>query len=133
MELVAALRAGDAQKDGGEPAAANVPVPDDDDHEADVSMAWTVRLLDLKGVARPPPFSGKQEDWAEWRFKFLSAMDLLAIGRYMRLAESVERPVTVAEMRLDAAEVGAPSCHLRCCVQRQGVHPAQTCEGQQRP
>ena len=54
--------------------------------------------MDLKGVARPPPFSGRQEDWAEWRFKFLSAMDLLAIGRYMRLAESVERPVTVAEM-----------------------------------
>ena len=97
MGLVAALRAGDAQEDG-EPAAANVPVPDDDDHEADASMGWAVRLLDFKGVDRPPPFSGRQEDLAEWRFKFLSAMDLLAIGRYMRLAETVERPLTVAEM-----------------------------------
>eukprot|EP00972_Heterocapsa_arctica_P007833 1141302-Heterocapsa_arctica.AAC.1 len=54
-----------ATTDGGRPTAA-----------AD----WAVKLVDLKGVARPPPFSGKAVDWADFRFKFAAVADLLGLG-----------------------------------------------------
>ncbi len=80
--------------------AAEVPVPEDEDED---DLFWSVRLLDLKGVARPPSFSGRQEEWAEWRFKFLSAMYLLGIGKYLRLAETVGRPITMTPEEVSPA------------------------------
>ena len=81
---------------------ADVPVPDDDDEDGG-NLSWAVKLLGLKGVAPPPVFSGRQEDWAEWCFKFRSAMDLLTIGKYLRLAEPVGRPITMTPQEMSPA------------------------------
>lgn len=80
---------------------ADVPVPGDGENGGNLS--WAVKLLDLKGVARPPVFSGRQANWAEWRFKFTNAMDLLTIGNYVRLAESVGRPITMTPQQVSPA------------------------------
>ncbi len=37
------------------------------------------RLVDLRGVARPPTFSGRTEDWSEFRFRFDSIGSLLGL------------------------------------------------------
>ncbi len=34
-------------------------------------------LVDLQGLTRPEPFSGKDEDWSGWRFKFESLCILM--------------------------------------------------------
>eukprot|EP00972_Heterocapsa_arctica_P034455 5073164-Heterocapsa_arctica.AAC.1 len=37
------------------------------------------RLVDLRGVASPPTFSGRPEDWSEFRFRFDSVGSLLGL------------------------------------------------------
>eukprot|EP00972_Heterocapsa_arctica_P046977 6932579-Heterocapsa_arctica.AAC.1 len=53
--------------------AEDVPVPDTDDSD------WGRKLVDLKGVATPPEFSGDDKDWYEWKFRSSSVMSLLSI------------------------------------------------------
>ena len=48
----------------------------------DVAM----RMCDLKGVARPPQFSGKDLDWEEFRFRLESLAALLQLQEPMRRA-----------------------------------------------
>ena len=38
---------------------------------------WAVRLLDLKGTARPPTFDGKDVSWPDFKFKFEATAELL--------------------------------------------------------
>eukprot|EP00972_Heterocapsa_arctica_P008820 1294039-Heterocapsa_arctica.AAC.1 len=45
---------------------------------------WASRLVDLKGVARPPEFNGEDSGWYEWKFRFQSVMSLLGILPAMR-------------------------------------------------
>eukprot|EP00972_Heterocapsa_arctica_P036741 5409432-Heterocapsa_arctica.AAC.1 len=51
----------------------NIPVPDGGEGE------WVRKLVDLKGVAKPPEFGGEDKDWYEWKFRFSSTMSLLGI------------------------------------------------------
>eukprot|EP00972_Heterocapsa_arctica_P079569 11725573-Heterocapsa_arctica.AAC.1 len=48
---------------------------------------WGAKLLDLKGVARPPLFDGKPQSYSDWRFRFLAVADLLDLADPMRAAE----------------------------------------------
>eukprot|EP00972_Heterocapsa_arctica_P010025 1473477-Heterocapsa_arctica.AAC.1 len=78
--------------------AAVVPTPDcqteDQPPRPDQSRAvsqpddWGSRLLDLKGVARPPQFDGKTSAWGDWKFKILAIAELLDLAEFMELAEA---------------------------------------------
>ena len=37
------------------------------------------RLVNLKDLAKPPSFSGKESEWKEWRFRFESVAALLGL------------------------------------------------------
>ena len=37
----------------------------------------SARLVDLRGIARPPTFSGKDEEWPEFRFRMEAIASLL--------------------------------------------------------
>ena len=55
--------------------AQEIPVPAD---RAPVSFAdVAAKLVDLRGVAKPPVFSGKESDWADFRFRLESIAALL--------------------------------------------------------
>eukprot|EP00972_Heterocapsa_arctica_P048567 7158400-Heterocapsa_arctica.AAC.1 len=53
---------------------------------------WGARLLDLKGVARPPPFDGRVSSWGDWRFRILAVCDLLGLADLMQVAERNPTP-----------------------------------------
>ncbi len=55
-----------------------------------------MRMCDLKGVARPPQFSGKKADWGEFRFKMESLAALMQLQVGMKIA------VGAAEAELEA-------------------------------
>ena len=76
-----------AEPAGGE----GIPVPED-------VQDWGMRLVDLKGVARPPPFSGEDADWYEWKFRFLSVMGLLRIADEMKYCGAMQVPVDFAQL-----------------------------------
>jgi hypothetical protein len=40
-------------------------------------MEWARGLVDLKGVARPSPFTGRDADWSEWKYRFMAVMHLM--------------------------------------------------------
>ena len=44
------------------------------------------KLVDLRSVARPQAFSGRDKDWPEWRYKFESAVALLGMDTTMEQA-----------------------------------------------
>eukprot|EP00972_Heterocapsa_arctica_P030548 4496859-Heterocapsa_arctica.AAC.1 len=68
----------------------DVPVPPDGRVDSD----WGAKLVDLKGVARPPEFSGREDhDWYECKFRFSSAMSLLGILPAMRYCADIPYPV----------------------------------------
>ena len=48
-------------------------------HAADAAS----RLFDMKGVAKPPTFSGKEADWPDFRFKFEATCALLDVDEAM--------------------------------------------------
>eukprot|EP00972_Heterocapsa_arctica_P065110 9612619-Heterocapsa_arctica.AAC.1 len=41
------------------------------------------KLVDLRGVARPPSFSGNATDWTEFKFRFESVAALLELDGLM--------------------------------------------------
>ena len=52
------------------------------------------KLIDLRGVGRPPTFSGKEEDWADFKFRMESAGSLLGLECVM---EGPEKPLSPEE------------------------------------
>ena len=60
----------------GAEAAAALPVPDDDEAAAPAAArvpdagpsAWALKLVDLKGVAKPPCFDGVPATWSDFKF-----------------------------------------------------------------
>ena len=46
----------------------------------------TFRMVDLKGVAKPPHFSGAVESWSDFRFKFEGVCSLLGLEDSMNQA-----------------------------------------------
>ena len=66
----------------------NVPVPRDSD-----GCEWGRKLVDLKGVAKPPEFAGEDSAWYEWKFRFSSVMSLLGILPAMLYVVDLPYPV----------------------------------------
>ena len=61
------------------------------------------KLVDMRGVALPPPFSGEDEAWQDWRLRFQTAAALLDIGDVMNLAAALPREITEDELSVDNA------------------------------
>ena len=76
--------------------AASIPVPDDG--AVGESVSWAPRLLDLKGVARPPTFNGEPAGWSEFHFRFMAMLDLLEMGDMAVAAAGLNREITIQEM-----------------------------------
>ena len=52
------------------------------------------KLVDLRGVAKPPVFSGKETEWADFRFRLESIAALLGCDRLMKIsADMKEEPL----------------------------------------
>ena len=98
----------------GAEAAAARPVPDDDEAAAPAAArepdagpsAWALKLVDLKGVAKPPCFDGVPATWSDFKFKFVAVAELLGLGR--NLAEAQRWPVKIQMeiLRPDMREKG---------------------------
>ena len=69
-----------------------IPVP------GDVSD-WGTKLVDLKGVAKPPPFSGDDADWFEWKLRFKSLMGHFCAAEEMKFCAAMHEPVPFARLR----------------------------------
>ncbi|CAE8609876.1 unnamed protein product [Polarella glacialis] len=63
-----------------EPQPSPFVMPITEDNYMDVAA----RMVDLKGVAKPPVFTGREADWSAWRFRFESAMALLDLDGVMK-------------------------------------------------
>eukprot|EP00972_Heterocapsa_arctica_P057913 8543973-Heterocapsa_arctica.AAC.1 len=64
----------------------------------DAEKANAARLVDLRGVAQPPPFSGDDTQWYEWRFKFQAITSLLDLRDVMKLAAAHPREIMEEEL-----------------------------------
>ena len=62
------------------------------------------RLVDMRGVAKPPNFTGLESDWAEWKFRMEAILSLLGLDD---LADEAVRDTVNADARLmtDADEM----------------------------
>ena len=67
-----------------QPDPRDISVPGDDD-----VSDWGTRLVDLKGVAKPPPFSGDDADWFEWKFRFTSVIGLLRVAKEVKFVAAM--------------------------------------------
>ena len=74
------------------------PVPEDEPAGAGGNMNSASRLLDLKGVARPPMFNGDPAGWRDFQFKFMAMLDHLEMGDMAVAAASMDREITIQEM-----------------------------------
>ena len=45
------------------------------------------RMVDLRGLGRPPTFGGKESEWQEFRFKLESLGSLLGLGQAMQVRD----------------------------------------------
>ena len=50
---------------------------------AGVPTITAASMIDLKGIARPQLFDGKDEHWADWKYNFRNVMSLLDITPYL--------------------------------------------------
>ena len=58
------------------------------------------RLVDLKGVGRPPNFSGLESDWSDFKFKMESACALLGVDVIMEGPERILTPQETVKAKL---------------------------------
>ena len=87
---------------GEQRAPRDIPVPGDDE-----ISDWGTKLVDLKGVAKPPPFSGDDADWFEWKFRFTSVMGLLRVADEMKFCAAMHEPVPFARLGPQAKQKSA--------------------------
>ena len=59
---------------------------------------WALRLVDMKGVAKPQEFSGRQQDWSEWRFRFAAIAELMGLNTHMEDAARQRNPIDKAQL-----------------------------------
>eukprot|EP00972_Heterocapsa_arctica_P042913 6327177-Heterocapsa_arctica.AAC.1 len=64
------------------------------------------KLVDLHGVAHPPPFSGDEAGWQDWRFRFQIVTALLDLRDVMRKAAVHPRAITEDELSSENAAHG---------------------------
>ena len=65
------------------------------------------KLVDFKGVAKLPPFSGDDADWFEWKFRFTSVMGLLRVAGEMKFCAAMHEPVPFARLGPQAKQKSA--------------------------
>ena len=87
-------------------AALNEPVPPAEPQvrPAAANADWAVRLLDLKGTARPPTFDGRDVSWPDFKFKFEATAELLHMAVQLRESQTLVEPIEVAQLSDDARE-----------------------------
>ena len=52
-----------------------------------------VKLADLRGIAQPPPFSGDEKAWVDWRFRLQTVAALMNLYGVTRLAAAHPRQI----------------------------------------
>eukprot|EP00972_Heterocapsa_arctica_P064989 9593293-Heterocapsa_arctica.AAC.1 len=52
----------------------------------------------MRGIAQPPPFSGDDSAWHDWRFRFQTITALLDMREVMRTAASCPRNIIEGEL-----------------------------------
>ena len=57
-----------------------------------------VKMVDLRGIAQPPPFLGDEKAWVDWRFRFQTVAALMNLYGVMRLAAAHPRQITQEEL-----------------------------------
>ena len=51
------------------------------------------RMVDLRGIAKPSPFTGVEKDWSEWRFRFEALLGLLGTRAAADQAAVADHPL----------------------------------------
>ena len=72
-------------------AAVRIPVDGpygDVRHVEDLMTDVMAKLVDLRGVAKPPMFTGRVEDWSDFRFKMENIAALLSLDDLLQRAAS---------------------------------------------
>ena len=64
----------------------------------DFEKQSAAKLVDMRGVAQPPPFTGDESAWQDWRFRFQTIMALLDMREVMQLAAIHPREITENEL-----------------------------------
>ncbi len=89
--------------DGGSAAAATQPQrgarPSPD-------LGANLRLVDLRGIAKPQIFSGLEKDWCEWKYRFDALLDLIGMGEVSRQAAAWPDPLEISVLGATARQRG---------------------------
>eukprot|EP00972_Heterocapsa_arctica_P024786 3656168-Heterocapsa_arctica.AAC.1 len=73
-------------------AAAGKP-PDNVKGPGEYEKQNAAKLVDMRGVAQPPPFSGDDAAWQDWRFRFQTITALLDMRGVMQIAATYPREI----------------------------------------
>jgi hypothetical protein len=71
-----------------------------------------VQLIDQRGIAKVPTFSGRREHFEEWAFPFESYCGLLGWERYMDSARQAATEIEILTLSDEAERVGRSLYHL---------------------
>ena len=71
-----------------------------------------VQLIDQRGIAKVPTFSGRREHFEEWAFPFESYCGLLGWERYLDSAKGSVDEIEILNLSDEAARVGRSLYHL---------------------
>ena len=111
QEMLAALT--DAGRAGLQEGVENVPLPEAGQAgppRPQASQAgysdMASKLVDLRGITRPPVSDGEDTCWNEWRFRFQSLCGLLDLTTVMKAAARYGRPVPRAALLREAEARG---------------------------
>ena len=64
----------------------------------------STQLLDLRGLAKPRTFEGKDTDWDDWAFTFESYCALLGMEEDMQLAVEYNRTIQLSALSVQGKE-----------------------------
>ena len=92
-------------------------------HEANVTHIGdsgyadlAAKLVDLKGIARPPLCNGLEKDWPEYKFKMGSVCSLLQLDEVMLEAEQLTTPVDQGTLVETAKEKSKLLFNILACT-----------------
>lgn len=60
------------------------------------------RILDVKGIGKLPTFSGEQNEFHDWKFKFEVSMSLLQLREGMEAAIRIQGPIDFSDLSAEA-------------------------------
>ena len=58
----------------------------EDQREARTVLEQIARVIDLRGLMKPPTFNSKQNDWVDYKFRMEAIFGVMGLGRAMREA-----------------------------------------------